>query len=89
MEYVKFFEKGIHTPYSLNNINHFVRMSITVAVRSKAWTAFARSNAGIGGSNTTEGMDVCVCLFCLCAVLCAGNGLATSWSPVQGVLPTM
>jgi hypothetical protein len=25
--------------------------------------------------------------FCVCAVLCSGTGLATSWSLVQGVLP--
>jgi hypothetical protein len=33
-----------------------------------------------------KSMDVCVCLFCVCAVVCAGSGLATSLSPVQGVL---
>jgi hypothetical protein len=33
---------------------------VTVAVRSKAWTDFARSKAGIVGSNSTEGMDICV-----------------------------
>jgi hypothetical protein len=27
-----------------------------------------------------------MCSFCVCAVLCLGRGLATSWSPVQGVL---
>jgi hypothetical protein len=34
-------------------------------------------------------MDVwCVCaFFCVCVVLCLGRDLATSWSPVQGVLP--
>jgi hypothetical protein len=32
----------------------------TVAARSKAWTVFARSNAGIVGSNSSQGMDVCV-----------------------------
>jgi hypothetical protein len=37
----------------------------TVAVRSKAWTVFARSNAGIVDSNPTRGMDVCVSLFCV------------------------
>jgi hypothetical protein len=41
------------------------------------------------GSNPTQGMDVCVRLFCVCAVLCAGSGLATGWSLVQGVLPTV
>jgi hypothetical protein len=60
---------------------------ITVAARSKAWTVFARSNAGIVGSNPNQGMDVCVRLFCVWFVLCVGSGLAKGWSPVQGVLP--
>jgi hypothetical protein len=34
------------------------------------------SNTGILGSNPTGGMDVCVHLFHVCAVLCAGSGLA-------------
>jgi hypothetical protein len=59
----------------------------TVVTRSKAWTAFARSNAGIMGSNPTQSMDVYVRLFCVCAVPCAGSGLAMDWSPVQGVIP--
>jgi hypothetical protein len=42
------------------------RVPITVAARSKAWTVFARSNAGIVVSNPTRGMDVCLCLFCVC-----------------------
>jgi hypothetical protein len=60
-----------------------------VAARSKAWTAFARSNAGIVGSNPTQGMDICMRLFCVCVALCVGSGLASGWSPVQGVLPTV
>jgi hypothetical protein len=40
-------------------------------------------------SNPTQGMDVCVHLFCVCVVLSLGRGLATSWSPVQGVLPSV
>jgi hypothetical protein len=60
-----------------------------VSARSKAWTVFPRSNAGIAGSNPTQGMSVCVRLFCVCVVLCVGRGLATGWSPVQGVLPTV
>jgi hypothetical protein len=45
---------------------------VTVAERSKACTVFARSEAGIVGSNPTQGMDVrCVCaFFCVCVVLC-------------------
>jgi hypothetical protein len=33
-------------------------------------------------------MDDCVRSFCVCALLCAGSGLVTVSSPVQGVLPT-
>jgi hypothetical protein len=43
---------------------------ITVAARSKAWTVFSRSNAGIMSSNPTRGMDVCMRLFCLCCFVC-------------------
>jgi hypothetical protein len=32
--------------------------------------------------------SVCICLFCACVVLCLGRGLATSWSLVQGILPS-
>jgi hypothetical protein len=67
----------------------FLRKPSTVATRSKAWTVFARSNTGIVGTNPTRVMDVCVCLFCVCVVLCVGSGLAMGWSPVQGVLLTV
>jgi hypothetical protein len=30
-----------------------------------------------------------VCVYSVCAVLCVGIGLATGWSPVQRVLPTV
>jgi hypothetical protein len=59
-----------------------------MAAASKAWTVFALSNAGIVGSIPTQGMDICLCLFCVCVVLCVGSGLATGWSPVHGVLPS-
>jgi hypothetical protein len=64
-------------------------MPITVAARSKAWTVLVRSIAGIVGSNPSQGMDVCVRLLCVYVVLCVANGLATGWSPIQGVLPTV
>jgi hypothetical protein len=69
----------------VTNVRH---LPITVAARFKAWTIFARLNAGVVGSNLARGMDLCVCLFCV-YVLCVGSGLATSWSPVQGVLLTV
>jgi hypothetical protein len=60
-----------------------------VAALSKAWNVFVRSNTGFVGSNPTRGMDVCVRLFYICVDLCVGCDLATGWSPVQGVLPTV
>jgi hypothetical protein len=54
---------------------------ITLASRSKAWTAFALSKTGVGGSNPTQNVNVCVRLFHVCTVLCAGSGLASGWSP--------
>jgi hypothetical protein len=45
-------------------------LPITLTARSKAWTVFARSKTGIVCSNPTNGMDVCVRLFCVCIVLC-------------------
>jgi hypothetical protein len=30
---------------------------------------------------------ISVCVYSVCVVLCVGSGLATGWSPVQGVLP--
>jgi hypothetical protein len=41
---------------------------IAVAARSKARTVFARSNTEIVGSNSTGGMDVCVCSVCVYSV---------------------
>jgi hypothetical protein len=55
-------------------------------VPSKTWTVLARSKSAIVSSNPTQGMDVCVHLFCVCVVLSVGRGLATGWSPVQGVV---
>jgi hypothetical protein len=65
-------------------------MPVTVAEPSKPWTVFARADAGTVGSNPTQGMNV-QCLGCVFVFMClyTGRGLATSWSPVQGVLPTV
>jgi hypothetical protein len=32
-------------------------------------------------------MDVYICVFLCCVVLCFGRGLVLDWSPNQGVLP--
>jgi hypothetical protein len=51
-----------------------VTVPITVAARSRARTVFARSNAGIVGSNPTQGIDVFLCVY---FVFVFGSGLAT------------
>jgi hypothetical protein len=46
-------------------------MAIAVAGQCEAWTAFARSNAGIVGSIPTQGMDVCiVCVYSVFVLFC-------------------
>jgi hypothetical protein len=50
----------------------YCRLLITVVARSKARNIFTRSNTGIMDSNLTQGMDVCLCLFCV-----LGSGLVT------------
>jgi hypothetical protein len=54
-----------------NLVNIFHYLPITVAARYRALTVFARSNAGIVGSNPTRGMDVCVY-----SVFVLGSGIA-------------
>jgi hypothetical protein len=61
-------------------------MPVTVAEWCKAWTVFARSDAGTMRSNPTRGMDVCVCVY---SVFVLGIGLAMGWSLVQGILPNV
>jgi hypothetical protein len=46
-----------------------------VPAPSQARTVFASSNTGIMGSNPNRDIDVCVRVFCVCVVLCAGSGL--------------
>jgi hypothetical protein len=64
-------------------LNVWIFKQITVAVRSKAWNVFARSNNGIVDLNPTGDMDACVS-FRVCVVLCC---LATGWSTSKN-LPT-
>jgi hypothetical protein len=68
---------------------YYEEWTITVAAQSMAWTVFACLNTGIVDSNPTRGINVCVCLFRVCAVLCVGSGLATGWSLIQRVLRTV
>jgi hypothetical protein len=65
-------------PYRADYLGVLLIVPVTVVERCKSSIVFARSNTGIVGSNPTQGMDVCVRLFCVCAVLYAGSGLAAS-----------
>jgi hypothetical protein len=61
---------------------------ITVAARLKAWTVFARSTLGSWLRIPLKAW-MSLCVYSVCVVLCVGSGLATGWSPVQEVLPTI
>jgi hypothetical protein len=45
-------------------------LPITVAARYKAWTVFARSDAGIVGLNPNQDMDICVCVYSMFVLCC-------------------
>jgi hypothetical protein len=62
---------------------------------SDTW-AFCQKNEGsveikqrLIKMDPTQGMDVCVCIYSVCVVLCVGSGLATDLSLIQGVLPSI
>jgi hypothetical protein len=60
------------------------------ATQSEAWNVFGLWNAAIVGSNPTQNMDVyIVFVHSIFVILCVGRDLATGWSSVQGVLPTV
>jgi hypothetical protein len=56
-------------------------LPITAAARFKTRSAFAPPITGIVDSKPTQGMDVCLFLYCVCDVLCRQR-------PCDGVLPT-
>jgi hypothetical protein len=47
-----------------------VYLPLTMTVRSKAWTVFVRSDAGIVGSNSTQGIDVWVFVYSVVVLSC-------------------
>jgi hypothetical protein len=70
---------------------HFCKgKPITVAARSKGMNCLRSLALWDRGfeSHSTHGC-LCVRLFCVCVVLCVGSGLATGWSPAQGVLSSV
>jgi hypothetical protein len=70
-EYIENLKKRLWICYHMaamcsNNLSSITYGKITVAARSKARNVFASSNTGVVGSSPTQGMDVCVRLFCIC-----------------------
>jgi hypothetical protein len=53
-----------------------IYLLITVAVRSKALTVFARSNNVIMSSNPTQGMDLCLHILSVFVLSYVGGNLA-------------
>jgi hypothetical protein len=51
-------------------------------------TSWSRQTLGSWVRITLEAW-ISACVYSVCAVLCVCSGLATGWSPVQGVLPTV
>jgi hypothetical protein len=69
--------------------DNFIFYKKVKSITETAWTVFARWNTVVVGSNPTWGMHICMRLFCVCVLLFVGSGLATGWSPVQGILPSV
>jgi hypothetical protein len=80
-------EKGGSGQKENFKINQYKILPITVAAQCKAWNVFARTNAGVVGSNPTQDMDVFA--YILFVLSCVRRDLETDWSPVQGVLATV
>jgi hypothetical protein len=59
------------------NVRASVMLSRARAADHSGRAVFVRSNTGIVGSNHTRGVDVCVLLSGVCAILCAGSGFPT------------
>jgi hypothetical protein len=50
--------------------NYLPRWLMIVAALPKAWTVFSRLDAGIISSNSTQGMDICVCVYSVFVLFC-------------------
>jgi hypothetical protein len=73
-------------------LQNFIRSSFQYTITCTRRTQWPRglkhepsSPAWTLGSWVGIPLEACLCAF----ILCVGRGLATGWSPVQGVLPTV
>jgi hypothetical protein len=71
--------KLIFTPTELSG-NRYCHYISTIMKVTLVKCVFARSKAGILGSNPNQDMDVCVCVYSICIALYVGSGLATGWT---------
>jgi hypothetical protein len=71
----KLHNEKLHNLYSSPNINRMIK---SMRIRWVEYVAcMGRRGMYVILVGNPEGMDVCVCLFCVCVVLCVGSGLAT------------
>jgi hypothetical protein len=100
--YVASAHNVITSTYTVLCLSLFLSVLATIATWSKAWTVFARSDAGIVGSNPTQGMHVwCVCVcVCVCSVFVPCDRLITRprspsncekwlWNLIRGLGPEL
>jgi hypothetical protein len=66
----------------------YYKMPVTVAARSKAWTVFLARTLESWVRIPFE-VWISVWVYTVFVLFCAGSGLASGWSSVQGVLPTV
>jgi hypothetical protein len=64
----------MNTSPSLSAVWNFVIMVHSI-LSQLDYTVYTRSNTGIVGSNPTQGIDVCLLLFCVYVVLWPCEGL--------------
>jgi hypothetical protein len=88
---------ALHTKYASHyfTINTELQHTVYEIQKKTLWPqiklprGITHSNTEIVGFNPTRGTDVCLRLFCLCWLPCVSSRLATGWSPVQGILPSV
>jgi hypothetical protein len=62
---------------------------VTVAERSVLSSLARKPGLWVRIPQNAWMFGICMCLFCVCVALCLGRELATGWSLVQGVLPSV
>jgi hypothetical protein len=84
----------INHPISRRYISHtrnLIIMAPPTNLTAEQWPLSLRHepsspDRALGSRFESHSRQGCLRLFCVCFVLCVGSGVATGWSPIQGVL---